>query len=154
MPDGGQFTHSEQHICPECGAYLPSGDEVSGPVPEHKCGRITKLVALPPETTTTITVSRKSVDRIIDEHIRLRRLVEHYKKEIAALRPKAQVMAEIEAGAMKGWPDAPPSTYKCEHLSHRVGWIHAAKHIPTAILARLKELSTGTEEAGDGEEAK
>ena len=38
MPDDTrQFTHSEQHICPECGAYLPSGDEVSGPVPEHKC---------------------------------------------------------------------------------------------------------------------
>ena len=90
-------------------------------------------------------------------HRRLRDALAHIlalEAELAALRPKAQVMAEIEAGAMKGWPDAPPSTYKCEHLSHRVGWIHAAKHIPTAILARLKELSTGTEEAGDGEEAK
>ena len=74
-------------------------------------------------------------------------------KGVAVILDAAQVMAEIEAGAMKGWPDAPPSTYKCEHLSHRVGWIHAAKHIPTAILARLKELSTGTGEAGDGEEA-
>ena len=75
------------------------------------------------------------------------------RQKVERVLAAAQIMAEIEAGA-KWWPDAPPSTYKCEHLSHRVGWIHAAKHIPTAILARLKELSTGTEEAGDGEEAK
>ena len=121
MPDGGQFTHSEQHICPECGAYLPSGDEVSGPVPEHKCEPL-------PDTESMRCLcdieDLAGSPQLISKYIRLRRLVEHFRKRDSEARDALEdVINQFACWSTKhGGSHSTGGLSALEHAFGVLGW--------------------------------